>query len=139
MKNRVATTELSRLNSLDLSGTVLSVLCMAHCLVLPLLVSVLPTLRLEALSHEWLHQGLLLLVIPVVAFAVFRGYQHHGRRRVPVLGIIGVAALLVGGLWGHDLHLETPLTVVGSVFLVTTHLINARSCRDECAVPATNA
>jgi uncharacterized membrane protein len=139
MNSHEATAIMSRQKTLDISGTILSFLCIAHCVLLPLMVSLLPTIPLKSLQNAYVHFGLLLMVIPVVAFAVHRGYRHHDRIQVPVLASIGVVALLVGGIWGHALHLEAHLTIIGSAFLVTTHLLNARYCKIACEVPAKSA
>jgi Na+/glutamate symporter len=50
-----------------------------------------------------------------------------------VYGGVGVA-LLTGGVLAHDVAflegLDTPLTVIGGVVLIATHLVNLHLCRN---------
>lgn len=60
--------------ALDSSGTILSLLCAAHCLLLPVLIAMLPSLGLQWLAQGWVHITLLVLVVPVALIALTRGY-----------------------------------------------------------------
>ncbi len=116
----------------------LSVVCLIHCLALPLLASTLPALGvvIEAdASHSWVHWTLLALAVPVSTYALVRSLTRH-RGRV-LLGI-GLAALLllfvaVSGLLDHSL--ERPLTVLAASVLAVVHAVNYRRCSpttDDC-------
>lgn len=124
---------MSRVTSgLDASAVCLSGLCLAHCLVLPALVSLLPILGAWT-SAEWVHVVILLAAAPLAVFAL--------RRSGPVLIAAGAVGLLLlaGGAFGWPSHdWERPLSVAGGLALAGAHLANwrrrfAASCR---AAPA---
>ena len=119
--------------ALDTSGSVLSLLCAAHCLLLPALIALLPSLSLKWLMQGWVHILLLGLVFPVATFALVRGYQNHKQQWILYTGGAGLLLLLVAVLWGHALHAEAALTLVGSLLLVASHFGNFRACRKYCA------
>lgn len=113
--------------TLDTLGGSLSFACALHCLALPVLLIFWPSLKW--MTSEWVHQLLLLCLVPVAAYALISGYRKHHQGVVLLLGGAGLVNLVVAVLWGHALHLETPLTVVGSLALVAAHVINIRQCQ----------
>jgi MerC mercury resistance protein len=119
----------------DRIGVAASVVCLIHCLLLPLAVPLLPLLAGFA-EAESVHQGLLVLLSVCAVLAFVPGYRTHRALSVLAYGGLGVA-LLVGGALAHDLAvlegLDTPLTVIGGVVLIVTHLVNLRLCR-SCPV-----
>jgi len=121
----------SRISALDRGrwdtiGIALSGLCLVHCLLLPLLVAVTPTISVVA--GEGVHQMLLLVLIPPLLLALVRGRRRHGRGAAAALLLIGLALLLAGAFLGIKTW-EVPLTVAGSLAVVTGHAINAWWCR----------
>lgn len=119
--------------ALDTSGSVLSLLCAAHCVLLPALIALLPSLGLKWLMQGWVHLLLLGLVFPIASFALVRGYQNHKQSWILYTGGAGLALLLVAVIWGHALHAESAMTVAGSLLLVASHAGNYRECRKACA------
>lgn len=124
---------------LDSSGTVLSMLCAMHCLLLPLVITWLPSLGLAWLSQGWVHLLLLGMVVPVFVMAMLRGTREHGQTWVLLPGVAGLASLLAAVVWGHALHMEGALTLVGSLLLTASHAANIVSCRQHCqSVPVSS-
>ena len=114
----------------DRLGMWLSSLCALHCLATPLLVLALPVMG-EFFEQEWVHLTMALFVVPVGLFAFWSGYKHHHQIRVFTLGIIGL--LMVGGasLLPHEMveiHEWDVVTIIGSFFLITAHILNRRAC-----------
>lgn len=110
---------------LDASAIALSSLCLLHCLALPLLAAMLPLMGVWA-EAEWVHALFVAIAAPVTGFALWRAHRQH---RLPVLAITGALAgllLLLAGAVGWPSHeAETPMTVVGSLLLASTHVWNA--------------
>lgn len=105
----------------------LSVLCLVHCLALPVLVLVAPALEAAVLGTESpVHWVLLALALPVSCYALWHGFRHHGHRSVLVLGVVGLALMLFAVSHVVDRALEMPLTVVGVVLLLVAHVRNLR-------------
>ncbi|MEM1452021.1 MAG: MerC domain-containing protein [Planctomycetota bacterium] len=80
---------------LDRTGVVASVSCAVHCMIAPLIVLLAP-----ALGGFWVHPGTHLLiaslVLPVAAFALRRGFRHHGKRSVVLGGALGMTLVFAG-------------------------------------------
>jgi len=113
----------------DLAGIGASLLCVAHCVITPFLVGLLPTL--ELVERET-HTALAFAILGIGLLAFVPGYRHHRRWRVPALGLVGFAMLSTGafateGLMGE--RLETVLTVLGGIALISAHVRNAYFCR----------
>ncbi|MEM1042196.1 MAG: MerC domain-containing protein [Bacteroidota bacterium] len=109
---------------LDLAGIVLSVLCLIHCLLLPLVA----TGALAWAASERVHVGLTVVLAVVVLAVALPGYRRH-RQPIVLLLLAGGLALLVGAVTlGEGLGEagETALTVLGSVALVAGHVLNLR-------------
>ncbi|WP_372382765.1 MerC domain-containing protein [Xanthomonas sp. NCPPB 1068] len=111
---------------LDSSAIALSGLCLLHCLALPLLAAALPLLGAWS-QAEWVHVVFATAAVPLSGYALWSTHRRHALPPlVWVLAICGLTGLvlgasgLAGGAW------ETPITVVGSLLLASTHLVNLR-------------
>lgn len=108
----------------DLSSISLSLLCLLHCLALPVAVAFLPALSAWA-GAEWLHVLFVAVAIPSTLLAL------HGshRKRTSSTGIVilaggGLLCLALGAAGWPAESLETVLTVAGSLLLAVAHLRN---------------
>lgn len=106
----------------------LSALCVIHCLAMPVLLIILPTLgAILADGHELFHQVILFFVLPVGLFALIAGYLHHHTRTVLISGCAGLGLLLLTALFGRDYLGETAeisLTVAASIMIAVAHTRN---------------
>lgn len=116
-----------------------SAICLVHCLMLPVALTLLPVLGF-ALSHGAFHDLMLIVVLPTSLIAFGIGCRRHRMGGVAVVGGLGlallvVAALAVDTLWGE--HLERYITIAGGLILAVAHVQNFRYCRradcpEEC-------
>jgi len=107
--------------SLDRLGALASLLCLGHCLALPLLAA------LPFLGHG-VHEVLLALVLPLALVAFPLGFRRHGQPGPGLLALLAALGLVgVVALEGHADHgaLEV-LGFAGSVAMVGAHLWNER-------------
>lgn len=109
-----------------------SAACLAHCLVLPLLLAATPALTSVLQMPESVHLWMLAIAIPSAALALYQGCRRHGSRLPLIGGLIGLSLLALGAVALGETWLEVPFTVAGSVILVSAHLINWR-LRHGCA------
>jgi len=112
---------------MDKAGMSLSVLCMIHCLMFPVVVLLMPALEHWLFVNETLvHWILLGLALPVSFIAFGHGVRHHNDWMTAVIGTAGLAGLILGvtHVFGHDS--EFWLTVPGALFLFLAHLRNWR-------------
>lgn len=109
----------------------LSLLCAAHCLVLPLLTVLLPSIAALGLENEAFHAWMVILVIPTSLYALTMGCKQHKNYSFLALGLLGIA-LLVSAVLGEE-HitetLEKSLTLAGASLIAWSHLKNYRLCQ----------
>lgn len=86
----------SRLDA-DRLGVIASVLCAIHCAVTPFLLLILPSFG-RVWAHPASHWGMALLVIPVAATMVLRGFRRHRRRWVVGCGSLGILLVIAGAV-----------------------------------------
>ncbi|MBZ4415869.1 MerC domain-containing protein [Myxococcus sp. RHSTA-1-4] len=126
------TTETSRWDGV---GQLVSALCIAHCVLLPVVLALLPVALAEVLEAEAVHHGLLALVAVSALAAFVPGWRLHRRASAPLLAVLGMA-LLAGGAFGVPEDAagpwETVLTFAGGLVMALAHGRNRTLCRDCC-------
>jgi hypothetical protein len=115
----------------DAAGVTASAVCMVHCLLTPVIISLFPNF-IPYLPGDASFHRLLAVSIVLLGFAGFvPGYMVH--RRKPLLALIGagMGLILVVAWSGEGLNrmLELVFSVGGSLLLVTAHLLNRSFCR----------
>ncbi|MBB5685638.1 MerC domain-containing protein [Sphingobium boeckii] len=98
-----------------------SLLCLAHCLLIPLAIAMLPLLSDMLTLPEAFHIGLLIFAAPSALFALSLGWRQHGRAAPLVIGLGGIAALSAALAFPVQ---EALLTTAGSILLITAHITN---------------
>ena len=126
----------------DKVGIALSMMCLVHCLLGPILIVLLPSLG-GFLGGESFHWLMLALVIPVAYYSFFKTYRSHGFKQAIQIGSVGVAFLVLGVLIPELIHehdhsetgllsmhsLETAFTVFGGLVLAFAHYKNYQQCQ----------
>lgn len=107
--------------AVDASAVALSGLCLAHCLALPLIISVLPA-TLQGLQSELVHQVLVVFAVPL---ALTTAWAVRGAKSGLAIqaGLLAGALGLILGAFVEPLHdYETLLTVLGAILLSVGHI-----------------
>lgn len=118
----------------DKASIGLSVLCALHCLALPLVVVLLPSLVALGLADESFHLWLVIVVIPLSAYALIIGCSKHRKVGVLYTGFLGMGILCLAPFVGHEFLGglgEKLLTLTGAVLIAATHVKNFRLCRQS--------
>lgn len=115
-----------RTNMIEGTAVSASVLCLVHCLALPVLLLLLPGVIGLFAQSEAFHYVALALVLPSALAAFWLGYRRHGDWRPVPLGLLGVTCLVVALLPGIGEGFEIGITVGGSLLLIAGHAINWR-------------
>lgn len=103
-----------------------SLLCLVHCLALPMLAAALPALGL-LLAHSVLVHGLLLaLTLPLGIWTLTRG-RHRAGRRPLAIGLLGFILMCTALLLPEGG--ERALTVMGVGLVAVAHWRNWRAGR----------
>jgi len=118
---------------LDRFSIGLSVLCAVHCMALPVLLIMFPSLLATLhLDDHVFHELLVWLVIPTSAVAVFLGCKRHKDQLVLALAGIGMVSLIAIAFFGHDALGETGekfATLFAISILAYAHWRNYSLCR----------
>jgi len=116
----------------DRIAIALSAICIVHCIAVPLVLTALPIAAVWLGPERHFHAAMLWLVLPTSVGGFALGYRVHRRFGIVALGAVGVAALTVAALWGHDQWppaAESAVSIAGSVVLAAAHWLNFRDVR----------
>lgn len=112
----------------------LSLMCAIHCLTIPLLLAMLPSMAALQLDNEAFHLWMIVAVLPTSLYALTLGCKQHKRYRLLILGSIGLALLVLALVLGEARIGEVGekvLTALGAGFVAVGHWFNYRLCRIE--------
>jgi len=128
----------------DKLGIVLSVVCLVHCLMLPVAIAMLPFVAAQWLEAGEFHVATALTLVPVALLAMLPGLRLHGRKSVAAAMAAGLLLISTAAFAGERLLSQewtTGLTVAGGLILVTAHAANLVLCRTcpACAARAHHA
>ncbi|KZN56431.1 hypothetical protein N474_11840 [Pseudoalteromonas luteoviolacea CPMOR-2] len=110
----------------------LAVMCLIHCIALPLLIVFLPFVSKSFVQGEVFHQLLLGGVLLTSILALVSGCKTHSKWHIFSFGISGLVILSIAAFFGHDLlgeSGETILTIIGSLIVAFSHLKNIKACK----------
>jgi len=126
MNRRNTDLEERRANAVEGAAVSASLLCLLHCLALPLLLLLTPGMVGLFIQSEAFHSVALALVAPSALAAFWLGYRRHRRRHPAWLGVAGVVCLVVALLPDQTESAEAWMTTAGSLLLLLGHVINWR-------------
>ena len=132
----------------------LSMCCILHCIALPVVIILIPSVSSFWINDENFHIVLVLLAIPISLFAMAKSLKKHNNYKCISLAGVGLLLLVAAifmhdiglggehnvgeqvqdehGHEGHDEHggigetLETIFTVLGGLILFGAHFLNIR-------------
>jgi MerC mercury resistance protein len=86
----------------DAVGATLSLLCVVHCMAMPLVIAYLPLFGLEWLAREVFHRWVAMAAIVCGAMSFVPSYLRHRRATIPLLGAVGLLVLCWAALAEQD-------------------------------------
>ena len=112
----------------------ISSLCLAHCLVFPVLATLAPGFLALGLNSESFHLWMVISVIPTSIFALALGCKKHAQISVFIIGMLGLGCLLaalipVEGFPGEAG--EKLLTLCGALMIALAHFKNYKLCQHQ--------
>lgn len=117
----------------DQTSIGLSLVCAIHCLFVPVLLVVLPSLASLPLESEMFHVWMVVAVLPISIFALTLGCKKHKRYKIIFLGVLGlislISALLLESLVGEIG--EKLLTLLGAGLIAWGHFTNFKLCQQH--------
>jgi hypothetical protein len=121
----------------DLAGATASAVCLVHCLLTPLAISLFPNIIPYLPGDALFHRVLALSIVLLGAAAFIHGYLIHRRRPLLALVAAGMTLILTVAWAGESMNrtCELLLSIPGSLMLVAAHLLNRSFCR-QCTTCA---
>ena len=116
----------------DKAGIVVSWLCAAHCLILPLAAAALPFWGLSFLINENAERLMIAVSILIAIFALLPAYfRQHRRFRILVLFFFGIGFIAFSHLFLEESFAwKIPFVAAGAIFISAAHLFNRNLCRN---------
>lgn len=108
-------------------------LCLVHCALTPVVLSLSIVSAHFLPSEEKTHRTLAIVIALLGALALLKGYRFHHRWRVLLFMGVGLSAIFAAAYWGDHLpshRSEIFVTFVGSCFMIAAHRLNHTFCRD---------
>lgn len=121
----------------DKFAIIISGMCVAHCLLIPILIVLAPSLITLGLTSESFHLWMIIAVIPSSIYALALGCKKHAKISVFIMGALGLSCLILAFMLGANMlggMGEKALTLIGTLFIVFAHLQNFKLCNqvDDC-------
>lgn len=116
----------------------LSSLCIAHCLMFPILATLVPSFLALGLNTENFHLWMVISVIPTSIYALSLGCKKHEKTSVIIIGVLGLSCLVIAFVLGANSLTEIgekSLTTLGALIISYAHVKNYKLCQhhDKCA------
>lgn len=105
-----------------------SSLCALHCLLLPVLITLLPFVGASFFADAWFERIILSVSLVIGFWALLSGFYRYHRQIYPLY------SLALGGLiyWNKDMfgHEYEPFTIaVGAILIIAAHMVNLKLCQ----------
>jgi hypothetical protein len=120
-------------NRLERAATWLSAACALHCLLMPLVMTLLPALgatRAMSMSAN-LELGLTLFVVLSVSAGTVWGFRRHRDWKLTGAMLAGLGIYLLGHVY-HSASFGQALSVLGALALATLSFVSARLTQTTC-------
>jgi hypothetical protein len=117
---------------MDKAAVGLSLMCVAHCLLTPIAIVMLPALGATFLEDERFHYVILFLVLPTSLLALAIGCRKHRRIEIVLIGLTGLSILFSVVIIGEESlgkFGEKATTVLGTLIIAFAHVRNFMLCR----------
>ena len=119
-------------STFDKFAVMLSGICILHCLLAPVLLTLLPILSVSAFVEDLVfHKLMLWLVLPTSAIALVLGCRKHRDFSILLTGAAGMLMLILIAFWAHSLlsaNGEKIATTAAGLLLAFSHYLNYRAC-----------
>ena len=90
----------------------LSLCCILHCIALPVIILIIPSIASLWINNEKVHVILVLFAVPISLFAMAKSLRIHHNYKCISLAVIGLS-LLVSAIFMHDINFGSESSHIG--------------------------
>ena len=90
----------------------LSLCCILHCIALPVIILMIPSIASIWINNEKVHVILVLFAVPISLFAMAKSLRIHHNYKCISLAVIGLS-LLVAAIFMHDISFGSESSHIG--------------------------
>ena len=124
----------------DRVGVFASTACIVHCALIPVVISLAPSIAHFLPASESVHRILVFLLAAIGGLAFRSGFRIHRRKIVLFVMLCALASIAIGafiGEAGASHPIEIGITTTGSILLICAHVMNRTFCRHchQCIDP----
>jgi hypothetical protein len=117
---------------IDKAGMILSMTCLVHCLILPIILATIPFVTFLAFMKAPLTETLMIIFAVLNSIlAVTLNFKKHKQLLVPALFISGSILLLLNFIAHTFVQSNEYIITLGAALIGVGHLINHKLC-DTC-------
>ncbi|HVM88036.1 MAG TPA: MerC domain-containing protein [Puia sp.] len=117
----------------DKIGISASLICVVHCILLPIFFSALPFFGIEILENPAIEMITIGISFMAGSWALINGYRQYHKNWLLILFIIGILLLIVSNTIVTKRSLEIALKSVAAAAIVTAHAYNWKFSK-KCAI-----
>ena len=96
----------------DIISICLSLCCILHCIALPVIILMIPSIASLWINNEKVHVILVLFAVPISLFAMAKSLRIHHNYKCISLAVIGLC-LLVAAILMHDINFGSESSHIG--------------------------
>ena len=111
----------------DALGIGASLACAIHCALLPLFLTSLPLFGINIIHNTFFEVFMSVLALGIGSYSLYHGYKKHHHSLVPISLFFAGFIFLV--LKQFFLQYEVWLLIPGVLLIITSHILNYKSCR----------
>ena len=115
-------------SAVDVYAASIAILCLAHCLAVPILISSV-SLAVPFAESELVHKALVLIAAPATLFVIYTDARRTGRWLFIGIALAGLGLLFAAAFMPALEAFEEPTTVAGSITLASAHIWRAMDVR----------
>lgn len=112
-------------NSVDIMGICTSIICMIHCISIPLLTVFGLNSILWLVEHEWIEWTIIICSFILGSIAFVSGYLQHKQRFIPILFIVGFIMIVNGESVALE-WLGLSIALLGATLIAYAHVQNLK-------------
>lgn len=103
----------------------MSVICMIHCLAIPLFLIFGFDVLLHTIDQEYIEVVIIFSALLIGCVAFFSGFKTHKQHFIPVLFIAGFLLIVNGESVSND-WLSLGLSLAGALIIIYAHIQNLK-------------